>query len=152
MLYSSKRVARNRRNPTQYLAIVAFAIVAVAGCGRPSYQLDTAPTSGKVTIDGQPLTAGYVTFVTERGRASSGEIRADGTFVMSTYEPGDGAQVGTHPVVITPIPQDEYHAGPRPVPVPERYHRAGTSGFTAEIKPGKDNYIELKLTTEEQKK
>jgi hypothetical protein len=126
-------------------------LVAIAGCGRPSYQLETAPVTGKVTLDGQPLSSGYVTFVVARGRASSGEIRPDGTFEMSTYEPGDGAQVGTHPVVITPVPPDEYHSGPKPVPVPERYTRSGTSGFTFEVKPGEENYLELNLTTEEKK-
>lgn len=133
-------------------AAVLLAISLVTGCGKPSHQLDTAPVRGKVTIDGQPLTAGYVTVVTSRGRASSGEIQPDGTFEMSTYEPGDGAQVGTHPVIVTPIPQDEYPSGPKPLPVPERYKRAGTSGFTVEVKPGEDNYVELNLTTKEEKK
>jgi hypothetical protein len=139
-------------NVARIVAFGSLLVAATAGCGRPSYQLDTAPVKGKVTIDGQPLSSGYVTFVVSRGRASSGEIKPDGTFEMSTYQPGDGAQVGTHPVVITPVPPDEYHAGPKPIPVPERYTRAGTSGFTAEVKPGEDNFIELDLTTKEEKK
>jgi hypothetical protein len=152
MMCSIDRAAPIFRNFARVAALGALSIVTVAGCGKPSYQLDTAPVKGKVTIDGQPLSSGYVTFVVSRGRASSAEIQPDGTFEMSTYEKGDGAQVGTHPVVIAPVPPDEYQSGPKPIPVPERYTRAGTSGFTAEVKPGEDNFIELNLTTKEEKK
>jgi hypothetical protein len=154
MTYSIEQAATLSR-PTRVVGIAAavIAITATIGCGKPSHQLETAPFRGKVTLDGQPLTAGYVTFVTARGRSSSGEIQPDGTFEMSTYQAGDGAQVGSHPVVITPVPQDvALPPGGKRVPIPERYQRAGTSGFTAEVKPGEDNYTELKLTTEEQKK
>jgi hypothetical protein len=152
MKLSNSRSSRVCPGITGIVAIGALSLAAVAGCGRPSYQLDTAPVKGKVTIDGQPLSSGYVTFVVSRGRASSAEIQPDGSFEMSTYEKGDGAQVGTHPVVVTPVPPDEYQAGPKPIPVPERYSRSGTSGFTAEVKPGEDTFIELKLTTKEEKK
>jgi hypothetical protein len=135
------------------VAAAALAITAIIGCGKPSHQLETAHFRGKVTLDGQPLRSGYVTFVNARGRSSSGEIQPDGTFEMSTYQSGDGAQVGSHPVVITPVPQDvAIPPGGNRVPIPERYQRAGTSGLTADVKPGEDNEVEFKLTTEEQKK
>jgi hypothetical protein len=151
MMHSINRATSNCRRFAGIGALGAL-LVAVAGCGKPSHQLDTAPCTGKVTLDGQPLASGYVTFITSRGRMSSGTIQPDGTFVMSTYQEGDGAQIGTHPVVITPIPSDEYTGGVKPVPVPDRYTKPGTSGFTIEVKPGEDNYIELPLTTKEQKK
>jgi hypothetical protein len=129
-----------------------MAALLTAGCGRPSYQLDTAPFKGKVTLDNKPLGSGYVVFSTTRGRMSTGTIQPDGTFVMATYEEGDGAQIGTHPVMITPIPSDEFPSGQKPIPVPVRYTKAGTSGLSAEVKPGEDNYQEFNLTTKEQKK
>jgi hypothetical protein len=149
MMYSTKTASRSCRNPLSVVTLASLLVTAMLGCGKPSYQLETARVTGKVTIDGRPMPAGYVTFVTSRGRASSGTIQPDGTFEMSTYEPGDGAQVGTHPVIITPVPPD---VGRQSIPVPERYTRAGTSGFTVEVKPDEDNYLELPLTTNKQKK
>jgi hypothetical protein len=125
----------------------------VAGCSRPSYQLQTAPVSGKVTLDGQPLTSGYVVIPTAKGRMASGRLQPDGTFVMTTYDEGDGAQVGTHPVIVNPIPLDEYAPpGQKRVPIPEQYTRAGTSGITIDVKPDEDNYLEINLSSKNQKK
>ena len=152
MMYSIDRAQRFRNRFARIAATIALVVVSTVGCGRPSYQLDTAPFKGKVTLDGQPFGAGYVVFSTTRGRMSTGTIQPDGTFEMSTYEQGDGAQIGTHPVVITPIPSDEFPTGQKPIPVPVRYTKAGTSGLTAEVKPGEDNYQEFNLTTAEQKK
>jgi hypothetical protein len=146
------KLSNNRWPMLTRIVPIGALFITMLGCGRPSYQLDVAPVTGKVTIDGRPLSSGYVTFVVGRGRASSGTIQPDGTFTMSTYEQGDGAQVGTHPVVVNPVPPDEYQAGPKPIPIPERYSRAGTSGFTFEVKPGEDNFLEINLTTKEQKK
>jgi hypothetical protein len=151
MTYSIERTAKLSR-PTVLRGVAAAVLVVAAtiGCGKPSHQLETAPLHGKVTLDGQPLSSGYVTVVTSRGRSSSGEVQPDGTFEMSTYQPGDGAQVGSHPVVVTPVPQDvAIPPGAKRVPIPERYQRAGTSGLTAEVKPGEDNSVELTLTTEQ---
>jgi hypothetical protein len=147
----------SRAQPTQFVswfaACCAVLLCGSAGCGRPSYQLDTAPVHGKVTLDGQPLVAGYVVIPTARGRMASGRVNEDGTFVLTTYDEGDGAQVGTHPVIVNPVPLDEFMPkGQKRVPIPERYTRAGTSGFTIDVKPGEDNYIELNLTSAVQKK
>jgi hypothetical protein len=151
MMYSNKLA--ERANSLMKLAIgVACIAVACVGCGKPSHQQEIATATGKVTLDGQPLASGYVVFVAANGRQSTGAIQPDGTFVMATYEEGDGARVGTHPVIVRPVPADEHkYGGPKPIPVPERYMNANTSGFTAEVKPGEDNYIELNLTTKDQK-
>jgi hypothetical protein len=151
-MYSIDRALRGGRCFEGIAAAAVLAALLTTGCGRPSYQLETAPFTGKVMLDGQPLGSGYVVFSTTRGRMSTGTIQPDGTFVMATYEEGDGAQIGTHPVMITPIPSDEFSAGQKPIPVPVRYTKAGTSGLTAEVKPGEDNYQEFNLTTAEQKK
>jgi hypothetical protein len=133
------------------VALLAAYFVGILGCGKPSYQLETAPVTGTVTLDGQPLPSGYVTLVTSHGRMSSGTIQADGTFALSTYKHGDGGRVGTHPVIVTPVPPDQATSGKR-VPVPDRYTKAGTSGWTFEVKPGEDNVLKLEMTTKEQKK
>ncbi len=130
------------------LAIGCFlpvAVVSLSGCGRPSYQLDTARVHGTVTLDGLPLPSGYVFLATARGRQARGRIQSDGTFVLSTYDKGDGAQVGTHPVIISPVPPDE--AAERRVVIPARYTRSGTSGLSVEVKPGVENVLDIVLTS-----
>jgi hypothetical protein len=127
----------------------ALAVVTMIGCGRPAHQLETAAVRGQVTLDGQPLPSGYVVVPTARGRMASGKIQPDGTFVLSTYEEGDGAQVGTHPIVVNEVPPDEFSSVPAQdrVPIPARYASAGSSGLQVIVKPGEENVLELKLTT-----
>jgi hypothetical protein len=117
------------------------------GCGRPAHQLETAPVYGTVTLDGNPLPSGYVVVPTARGRMASGKIQPDGSFVLSTYEDGDGAQVGTHPVVVNEVAPDEFSSIPvqNRVPIPPRYASAGTSGLQVTVKPGEENVLELTL-------
>jgi hypothetical protein len=133
--------------PSAALGITALATA--LGCGKPAYELETAPVQGKVTLDGEPLPSGYVVVPTARGRMASGRIQPDGTFVLSTYDEGDGAQVGMHPVIVNELPPDEFSPAPAEVrvPIPTRYTSAGTSGLTIDVKPGEDNYLELNLTS-----
>ena len=130
--------------------LAVMLLLASIGCGRPAHELDTAAVRGKVTLDGEPLPSGYVVVPTSRGRMTSGEIEPDGTFVLTTYRHGDGAQLGTHPVVVQEVPPDEFSSGAekRRVPIPRRYTIAGTSGLTIDVKNDEENYAELKLTTE----
>jgi hypothetical protein len=133
---------------------LAVAAALISGCGKPAYQLDTAPVHGKVTLDGQPLPSGYVVVPTARGRMASGRIQPDGTFVMTTYDEGDGVQVGTHPVIVNELPPDEFSPVPAQerVPIPTRYTSAGTSGLTVDVKPDEDHFLELNLTTSSPKR
>jgi hypothetical protein len=130
--------------------LATLAMLCIAGCGKPAQQLDVAPVRGTVTLDGQPLTRGFVVVPTARGRMASGEIQQDGTFVLTTYEKGDGVQLGTHPVVINDVPPDEFSAsrdsGP---PIPEKYMRAGTSELQVEVKADEENHLELQLKSKE---
>ena len=137
-----------RLSSTVITATFGLALLAV-GCGRPAYQLDTAPVRGKVTLDGKPLPSGYVVIPVAKGRMASGRLQDDGTFVMTTYDEGDGAQVGTHPVIVNELPPDEFSPVPKEkrIPIPARYSSAGTSGITIEVKPDEDNYLEIALTT-----
>ena len=126
-------------------------LAGVVGCGRPAYQLETAPVHGKVTLDGEPLPSGYVVVPTARGRMASGAIQPDGSFVLTTYDEGDGVQVGTHPVVVNEVPPDEFSsvAAPQRVSIPPRYTSAGTSGLQVEVKAGEENFLLLELMREE---
>lgn len=115
--------------------------VAMAGCGdgRPS----RVPVSGKVLIDGKPLTLGYIRFVPSDGRASGGKIGPDGRFTLTCYDGHDGAVLGTHRIevaareILGPATL-RWHA-------PKRYVRFDTSGVSVEI-AGPTDSLQVDLT------
>jgi len=84
---------------------VLLATVLLTGCGGGEF--DTTAVSGTVTFDGQPVTSGRIRFVpqgdsTITGKPAQGEVQPDGTFVLTTYDEGDGAVVGRHRVYYAP--------------------------------------------------
>lgn len=102
--------------------LVFFVVLAGAGlalgCGQKEVSL--APVTGKVTVDGQPLTSGTVSLILdvplgnegaeEAGRAttiglSGGKIGSDGTYKIYTGGK-EGAPLGKYKVRIIP-PQTE---------------------------------------------
>jgi hypothetical protein len=77
-----------------------------AGCTGSTNRPKVAPVSGKVTHNGQPVTAGDVTFTPDGGTGGSaahiatGQIEPDGTYRLTTFNSGDGAVLGTHKVTV----------------------------------------------------
>jgi hypothetical protein len=57
------------------------------------------PVSGKVTIEGKPVKAGFVRIVPGNGRPALGKIEPDGSFKMMT-DKKEGVLAGEHPVEI----------------------------------------------------
>lgn len=133
--------------PILSLFTLALAALLVCGCGRKAHELETSPVRGTITLDGQPVTSGYIVVPTPKGRMASARIEPDGTFVFSTYRKGDGVQVGTHPVTVNEVPRDEFSSVPENlrVTIPERYKSAGTSGLTVEVKPGEKHVVKFEL-------
>ena len=121
-------------------AAIAVTIVVEIGCGdgRPT----RLPVSGRVLIDGVPLTKGNIKFVPANGRPSVGKIGEDGRFTLTCYEGDDGALLGKHRVQVASnrIIGDskiEWYA-------PPSYADFRTSGLEVEItKPTDDLKIEL---------
>jgi hypothetical protein len=132
--------------------VFVLASVAVIGCGGGPV---TEPVEGRVTLDGQPLTAGTVTFTPQGGRSATGFIQSDGTFSLSTFADGDGALPGLHKVSIagggTGTPQrpdfdsDAVKAAAAASPIPAIYANPDSSGLTFEVKTGEANSPEFKL-------
>lgn len=133
-------------------AAVAFA--AVLGCGA-GYELDTAPVSGVVTVDGEPLTGGTIYFTTGRGRGAGAKIQPDGSYELRTYRDGDGAAVGLNKVGVTAYDNmalyyqqaaGESAGGGRPRPlIPPKYFDPETSGLEFDVKAGKRNQADFDL-------
>ena len=129
--------------------IVTFSLV---GCG--SGHAPTYPTSGKVTFtDGKTLGGGSVSFRSlDEARATSarGMIQPDGSFVLTTFEQGDGAVEGRHQALVSvPISpeQDDYKGGPPPAAIDSKFSSFTTSGleFTVSTDP-EQNRFEIKVT------
>jgi hypothetical protein len=92
---------------------VVVCLSLASGCGKKLPPM--SPVSGKVTVDGQPLTAGHVTLVPDVGiptqdnakdqpataGLSSGTIGSDGTYKITTAGK-DGAPAGKYRVQVAP--------------------------------------------------
>ncbi len=122
------------------VAVLALGGLATSGCsdGKP----DLVPVSGQVLIDGEPLTLGSIQFVPTGARPSGGTIDSSGHFVLSCYEPGDGAIVGKHMVKITAV--EPIDGRSNRWLAPKKYSNAHTSGIEVAVsKPVDDLKIEL---------
>jgi hypothetical protein len=120
-------------------ALLVLCVVVGCGDGRPT----RVPVSGQVLIDGRPLTHGYVQFAPADSRASTGGLDADGRFVLTCFEMGDGAVTGKHKVTVMgqeAIGQEtiKWHA-------PKKYASAATSGLEQEI-TGPTDSLKIELT------
>jgi len=139
--------------------ILSFpAIVMLCGCGSSGPQ--RAAVEGAVSLNGQPLAAGMVTFVPmgDPKKPSGPSVPArvkNGVFKLSAYE---GPVVGQNRILIEatdylgfPVDDEQAFAknvmekGPLPKqPVPEIYNTKST--LKEEVKAGGPNKYEFKLT------
>jgi hypothetical protein len=95
--------------------LVAATALVLGGCGQGN-GLTLGRVQGKVTYRGEPVKFGTVSFEPDRdkgneGPLAMGNIKEDGTYVLSTSDPGDGAVVGHHRISVV---------GLDPVPVPKK--------------------------------
>ena len=150
-----------------FACVVACSLVCLAciGCGPDGPELGTV--SGKVTMDGQPLTNALGTFQPEAGgRASIGKTDANGQYTLVWVE-RQGAVIGSHKVSVTTIKESEtvaemssdsdaymdqatgdasaYDKAEVTEPIPARYNVS--TELVKEVKAG-DNTIDLELTSQ----
>lgn len=98
-----------RSRPVRLAAAgLSFTLLLVfVGCGAGADMPKLGKVHGKVTYKGQPVTSGHIVFTPsaakegEAGHAATGEISSDGTYVMTTFNTGDGAILGQHTVTVT---------------------------------------------------
>lgn len=91
----------------------------ISGCGG---DMDVAPVSGTVTLDGQPLDRASVLFEPENGRPSYGVTDGRGRYRLLYTRDQDGAEVGECRVKISTLMQPEGPSAPKPAErVPQRY-------------------------------
>jgi len=135
-----------------FLILAVAGVLATAiGCSKGGAAYRTAPVKGKVIYNGQPVTSGGIRLQpiavpgaseSNPGKPAGGEVRSDGTFVLSTYKDGDGAVVGRHKVSYIPFSKgaETYEDKPEPSP----YLGLVPKEQEVEIKPGQNELtIEL---------
>jgi len=122
--------------------LLTAGLIGLAGCGS-SNGLNLAPVRGKVTYKGQPIKNGTVMFEPDESKGTTGPqaigtITGDGTFILSSEQPGDGAVVGMHKVGILALETDpiKVEAMPTPEDDPTKYLAAKTA---AGLKASKDS-------------
>lgn len=123
-------------------AIAGLALLCLAvGCGggKGEARIPTIPVKGKLLVDGKP--AGPVLMnlssnpPNEKIPVINAYVKADGTFVLKTYEDGDGAPEGKYDVRLTMDPMS-----PGNVP--------GVKPATIEIKKPASGTLDLEVKLE----
>lgn len=134
--------ARASQSAIDRLPSLLLSLWLAGACGCSDGRPDRVAVSGKVLIDGTPVTRGSIKFVPEHGRPSFGSIGADGSFTLTCYDGADGALPGRHRVQVDanrPISEKKME-----IFTPKRYADFRTSGIEVEIsKPVRDVTIEL---------
>ncbi|MHC2066959.1 carboxypeptidase-like regulatory domain-containing protein [Bremerella sp. T1] len=128
----------------QRLSWVTLCLVATAplfGCNSSG----NSEVTGKITrTDGQAVTGGRITFTSQNPPVSaSSRIAPDGSYELSSVEPGDGAPAGRYQVTIVSKVSSaggDDRSG-RSIAtskslVHEKYADLRTSELTAEVNPG----------------
>ena len=142
------------------VVLLSFALTCpvLVGCGQGDGRLDVRPTSGVVLRDGLPVPGATVvlnpapgTPAAAAGLLPSAETDADGTFVVSSYEPGDGAPAGEYAVTLgwpdrsfkprTPAQREAALAGDVPDRLGGRYRDPAKSTWTIVVTEGAENRL-----------
>lgn len=158
------------------LAFLLLVCLPAAGCGS-SDRPETVPVAGQVLVGGKSIEGATVTFrPTEKtGRPAFGMTDAEGNFVLSTFDDGDGAIPGEYNITIEKVkPKQEMKAIKTPAPpqpgekvdysdymkamsgtvpaadptgdVPPKYSDEETSGLRRNVDPAGDNQFTFELT------
>lgn len=141
---------------------IPIVLLFAVGCtGSTGDTKPTAPVKVTVTQKGKPVEGATVTFtVPNNPPPAFGITDAQGVATLKTYKDGDGALIGSHTVTIVKVElgkskgkdegsQDEgnYKPSPGETPIPTlkdllpgKYKLPGTSGLTADVKSGKNEF------------
>jgi len=126
----------------------------MAGCSRESEGPPTYPVQGVLKIDGQPAVDAQVILhpaggsdFDERGTRPTGRVGPDGSFKLTTYQPGDGAPAGNYVVTIY-WAKDPESLEPSPDRLKGRYLDPAKSTIKIEIEETETILPPFKLKTE----
>jgi hypothetical protein len=146
-------------------AACCLVCLATIGCGPKGPELGSV--TGKVTLDGKPVTNGLVTFMPAAGgRPATGKTNTSGQYELLGVD-GKGALLGQHRVTVTTLQEvvaaaemssdspeyakqavadpSDYDSAAVVEPIPARYNT--NTELTFEVKSG-SNVIDLELKSE----
>lgn len=142
------------------LLVSAF-VLAHSGCSQGKSPIGkTYPVSGKVTVDGQPLTTGTVSFKPDYSKGNVSKYNAFGTIdsqgnykLVTTWNQGskEGAPPGWYKVSVSPMGMSmSMPAAPGPDadrPFKKKYENPDKSGISIEVvESSAPGAYDLKLT------
>jgi hypothetical protein len=123
--------------------VLGLLLLLAVGCGGSTDE--RAEVLGRVFYRGKPVEGGTVVFAPDASRGGSGplasaEIQPDGRYRLTTGDKS-GAVPCWHRVTIAPAGP----AGTATPALPPRYRDPDLSGQCHEVKPGRENTIDLNL-------
>ena len=132
----------DRRSPGARVGVgcaLLAALVGVAGCG-----IKRIPTSGKVTLDGKPMTEGVLQFIPDASKGNTLRVSCSGpisngrwslvTSGMERADTGTGAPVGWFKVTYTHPNEGSKAPGASAAPkVAARYYSEATTPLSIEL-------------------
>lgn len=131
------RMANSKNSCRTALILILAAFL--TGCG------GALPTvEGTVTLDGQPLDKGFVSFVpVGSGTMGTATIQEGGYYAVKTGGQG-GLTTGEYRVAITAYStrpgRNEMEAPQFALATPAKYNDPQSSGFTVEVTPGQNTF------------
>jgi len=146
----------DRRFSTPRAGVACALLAALAG-GTGCGGIKRIPTSGTVTLDGQPLPEGVLKFIPDASKGTAYRVSCSGpvsngrwnlvTSGMEREDTGTGAPVGWFKVIYTHPNEDSKAPGAAPAPkVADKYRSEATTPISIELTdpPPADGYkIEL---------
>jgi hypothetical protein len=137
--------------------MLACLVLPASGCGNKGTRQPVFPVRGQVLYEGQLTPHALVVFhpvAPQDGNTPlpRGEVAEDGTFTLSTYQPGDGAPAGEYFVTVewwlSSAWPDLTQADDAPPTnrLPQRYSQAGASGIRVRINEGDNELDPFTLT------
>jgi len=137
----------HRLRPIVSRLLLAISLGSLAGCGGGvgDVRAGLVPVTGKVTLDGKPLTTGTISFIAGDGKESyTSQIDGSGSYTLAASPTSPGALPGDYKVIVIAVeapkmadPMKDVAAGPdMGAPkslVPEKYKTAETSGLTGTV-------------------
>ena len=138
---------------TQTLLLTAIVLSLAAGCGQRGNYPALGSVSGKVTLDGTPVSGAMIEFTpVSDGRPSSGETDSAGNYTLQYTSAAEGARIGEHAVKISTFRQGFEYGGAegfedvkgRTEEIPKKYFE---NPIVIEVKAG-SNTIDLELTSD----
>lgn len=128
-------------HPKILLLACLASCVALAGCS-PKNSLELYPVHGKVMADKKPAVGALITFYAASSdlkleKAPSANVKPDGSFVIGTLKPEDGAPAGDYTITIIWLPSDAAASiarGILPNRLPSQYGDPFKSGLKVQVK------------------